>query len=597
MSIGFIGHSHHRVTGSSRFLLDALRTRGTVEERWSDGWRAAAAPDPETLVTRDDEAVVVWQVEEAALALARTRHPNVTFFPMYDSCHAYVDSYWRQLAGIKIVCFSATLHARLARLGLRTRHVQYFPAPPPAKGERPGRGLAGYLWQRNRDVTWAAVRTLLGDAPVERFTLHDAPDPGAGELPAPTPEEVVRYGIRTTRWFSNPAEAHAALAAHDVYFAPRVREGIGMSYLEAMAMGLLVVAPALPTHDEYVVSGVNGLLYDPERPIALDFSRRRALGARARESVERGHERWLRILPAVLDLIEAPPAAVAPGGSWSWVPAERRASRAPARPTRSGSGVTVVLSRGSGGPALDESLRSLSAQDARVDVRIVARRSDVAAVARELGDSELVLLLDPGDRLATNDALSSAVRDAPDGADVLYGDHVARDLAGDEELVRAAELHAACAQIDRGALSSALLAGLPAPGAVLWRAALLRDFPARSDLPRTAHVAHLCRLARGGLRARHTLSVLCSSPRPYESVRERLRLLAEWDVLAREFCGDPERAARALGELRRRVWVWEPHRLRTRELLLASCAFPGAVRELKRRLRAQRLRRAAGCAR
>ena len=63
MSIGFIGHSHHRVTGSSRFLLDALRTRGTVEERWSDGWRAAAALDPETLVTRDDEDVAEEKIK------------------------------------------------------------------------------------------------------------------------------------------------------------------------------------------------------------------------------------------------------------------------------------------------------------------------------------------------------------------------------------------------------------------------------------------------------------------------------------------------------------------------------------------------------
>ena len=33
-----------------------------------------------------------------------------------------------------------------------------------------------------------------------------------------------------------------------------------------MALGLLVVAPDRPTMNEYLVSGENGLLYDPAHP-------------------------------------------------------------------------------------------------------------------------------------------------------------------------------------------------------------------------------------------------------------------------------------------------------------------------------------------
>jgi glycosyltransferase involved in cell wall biosynthesis len=35
-----------------------------------------------------------------------------------------------------------------------------------------------------------------------------------------------------------------------------------MSLLETMAMGLCVVAPDTPTHNEYISDGITGLLYD-----------------------------------------------------------------------------------------------------------------------------------------------------------------------------------------------------------------------------------------------------------------------------------------------------------------------------------------------
>ena len=54
----------------------------------------------------------------------------------------------------------------------------------------------------------------------------------------PTPEEEARFHVRKTKWHASREDARADLMRHSVYFAPRLREGIGMSFLEAMAMGM-----------------------------------------------------------------------------------------------------------------------------------------------------------------------------------------------------------------------------------------------------------------------------------------------------------------------------------------------------------------------
>jgi glycosyltransferase involved in cell wall biosynthesis len=79
-----------------------------------------------------------------------------------------------------------------------------------------------------------------------------------------------------------------------------------MSFLEAMAMGLCVVAPNAPTMNEYIQNGVNGLLYDPENPKPLDFSRAHELGKAARLSVQKGHDAWTASKKEIVSFLSEP---------------------------------------------------------------------------------------------------------------------------------------------------------------------------------------------------------------------------------------------------------------------------------------------------
>ena len=67
-------------------------------------------------------------------------------------------------------------------------------------------------------------------------------------------------------------EYRALLSEPGVYIAPRFTEGIGMSFLEALAAGKFVVAHKDATMDEAIDDGVTGRLVDMRNPMPIQLS-------------------------------------------------------------------------------------------------------------------------------------------------------------------------------------------------------------------------------------------------------------------------------------------------------------------------------------
>jgi len=88
------------------------------------------------------------------------------------------------------------------------------------------------------------------------------------------------------------------LGGFNIFFAPRRHEGLGLTFLEAMAMGLCVVAEDLPTANEYLLAHQNGVLYRGDeqtlRPLApLCKEQLTSMGKNARQTIQTIHQRWI----------------------------------------------------------------------------------------------------------------------------------------------------------------------------------------------------------------------------------------------------------------------------------------------------------------
>jgi glycosyltransferase involved in cell wall biosynthesis len=125
------------------------------------------------------------------------------------------------------------------------------------------------------------------------------------------------------RFLGDRNDVPEILTAADVFAFPSVYEGLGGAVIEAMALGLPVVASDIPALREIVEDGANGLLFPPESPTALaralakildDPSRASAFRARSQElfrerfTIESSAERMIQLYRRIVALSTMPGA-------------------------------------------------------------------------------------------------------------------------------------------------------------------------------------------------------------------------------------------------------------------------------------------------
>jgi glycosyltransferase involved in cell wall biosynthesis len=306
--VAFVDHSFHRTSRATDFLHDLLAERAIVERHWDGSWIGEPPVRLDELVREGGYRVVVLfqLIDRSPRELRLPPGTSLVAVPMADNLPRPFSLLWRRLAraGVRFLSFSETVHRRLRRMGADSLHARFYPDPEglPSPGED-WSVRRGFFWQRRNRPTWKTVRRLIRGASFDGFVIHRATDPPGFPLVLPGPAEVRDLGVRYTDWFPSRADYLREVARCTVYFAPREVEGIGMSFLEAMAMGRCVVAPDRPVMNEVIRHGENGLLYRPRFPRPLDFSDARGIGGRARAGALLGHREWLARREAVADFI------------------------------------------------------------------------------------------------------------------------------------------------------------------------------------------------------------------------------------------------------------------------------------------------------
>lgn len=166
-------------------------------------------------------------------------------------------------------------------------------ATPPA-GDRVGVAFLGRYGERKGIGDLLAALTRLGADERARLRVVTA---GDGEVDQ-VRTDVAALGLDDcveVRGWLEPAERDAVLAASEIFVLPSYDEALPMALIEAMAFRVVPVVTPVGGLPDLVHDGDNGVLVpvgDPEaiatalRGLLADPDRRRAIGDRARASVE-----------------------------------------------------------------------------------------------------------------------------------------------------------------------------------------------------------------------------------------------------------------------------------------------------------------------
>jgi hypothetical protein len=310
--VAYVDHSFHEKTRSTKFLVDLMRRHGLVVDYfWDNSWRGGSPIAWENVCSYD--VVIMFQAFcPISASYYRALHPNVIYIPMLDQFGLWrgpmynLRGFWEPFQGSKILNFSIGLHSIALAFGIASYLARYHQEPNalPASFER---GLHGFFWlRREREISWSTIRTLISRNQLTSLHIHVAVDPGTPPPQLPSKAEIEKHKVTISNWFEDKTELDQLLEKANVFFAPRAEEGIGQSFLEAFARGQCVVAPTNGTMNEYIVPGVNGLLYDLANPSPLDFTSAPEMGRLAREASAIGALEWTASEQQLIDFILTP---------------------------------------------------------------------------------------------------------------------------------------------------------------------------------------------------------------------------------------------------------------------------------------------------
>ncbi len=533
MKAALISNSRHKGFASGSFLTELIAPHVQIEHLFHEGRSSDTALCAEQVLEGSPDLIILWHAEHCVQALANAGHPNVVLIPDYERCMRSQDADLLAWKNVKMLSFSYALQERLKKLGLLTRTFQYYPDPATLPQVTDYSALRGYFSQRAEQFDWSHVRTLIRDARFERFTVNLASDSGCRGMVAPTLRERLFQRVAVTNCCKTQTDCQFLLKNANFFIAPGSNQGVGISFLEAMGMGMAVAAADIPTLNEYITHEVNGYLFDSRSPASLNLSRFRDAGRRARETVEIGHISWKASCPDLLDFLFSPTRSQRrrnwhtnipgmPSSDEDTFPAlrsEYEPDEIGDVPDRTTGGVRTPTSRKVGRaskPLVTVAIVVLNARNAfRTTISSVLAQSyeplellvvdggsvdgtvdvirqygsviDVSICEKDEGPyfamnkaaqfaaGRWIIFMNAGDWFLNSQAISNALRYAPRDVDFIIGHHLYRTVDGKEELHKASDSDVSWSLLQRGELNGHWLQGIPGHQATFTRAALLRE--------------------------------------------------------------------------------------------------------------------------
>lgn len=232
MKFLFIDHECHKKTRSAEFFLNVARTGFCVDEHYYANHYRTGADD----VISSYDGAIIWEFPISRNKFYFLGKVNV-FVPMYDNEWASFWQ-WKRIAwsGMGVISFCNKVSAHARRCGVKNiLDVRYFPDPA-AFPQSQGDTKRVFLWERGE---------------IDRATAERLFPPSDGYF----------FDVKKTDEFLDRDAYLERLSKCGIVIAPRRKEGIGMAFLEAMAMGKRVVAYDDATMNEYIRDGETGILF------------------------------------------------------------------------------------------------------------------------------------------------------------------------------------------------------------------------------------------------------------------------------------------------------------------------------------------------
>lgn len=299
--VALIAHSYHKKTKSCNFIVDYLKNFYDVEVIYDDQWETGEELDWSKF-NSDYKAIIIFQMfPKNTKNLKKITNNNIIYIPMYDHVEKWSFSKWYECKNIKILSFSSTIYKKLKNWGFNVIYVQYFIEPQQFS---PGAKDEVFFWQRNTKININTLIKMFKNEDV-KIHIHKALDPEQKFI-QPSQKDSEQFQISYSEWFPTNEAVNDLIKTKGIFIAPRFSEGIGMSFLEAMAQGKFIIANNKPTMNEYIENGKTGILCNFKYPKKIKLENIEKIQQNTYNYAKEGYQKWLKESENIIHFINTP---------------------------------------------------------------------------------------------------------------------------------------------------------------------------------------------------------------------------------------------------------------------------------------------------
>lgn len=278
---------------SADFFRELIAPHFDIDNLWDRTSQKGSRINAETI--NQNEYVVFWQRLNPLPDCEKIR-AKIIWVPMYDSI-SFDYLFWKNLSflPIKIICFSKIIYKQCQKFGIESIYVQYFSKPAWEESVALSGTKNAFLWYRG-PISFSMIKKIINPDDINSFTYLSRPDPNYKKENITT-EEKSAFKIKLLEMdFKESKKEYMRLVKESgLFIAPRKKEGIGLSFIEAMALGSVVVAHNDGTMNEYIEHGHNGFLFDADEknPKKIDLTNIAEVLKNSKAIAQKGYQKWL----------------------------------------------------------------------------------------------------------------------------------------------------------------------------------------------------------------------------------------------------------------------------------------------------------------
>jgi len=302
LTLAFVDHPFHKYSGSTYFLREILSKHFFVIDYWDDA-NIGGKRVPITVLNKHDY-VLFFQEISPVLDLKKIT-TNIIWVPMYDAV-IFNPLYWKTLSylNVRTISFSEKIENMCKKYNILNIKVKYYINPQKYAYTLPKNGNHFLFWARG-SITFNQLKKIISPEQVDSFTYLSKPDPGY-EVDYISDIDKKDYKMRIIHSdfnkFWGKEDYFKLLTKHNIFVSPRNKEGIGMSFLEALTVGFTVLAYDDSTMNEYIKHNINGYLFN-EKTKKIDFSNKKIIQKRSIITCNLGYTEWEKNIHLIIEFI------------------------------------------------------------------------------------------------------------------------------------------------------------------------------------------------------------------------------------------------------------------------------------------------------